>query len=102
MQVQIPEAHGDQLLLGEIAPVTPFVAPLLAHRVSHRPVQLHTDQIVLIQVVQVAAPAADPDARLAHGDGKLMPTLAGLLSCGTVTCIRRLGCLVRPYNSAAV
>ena len=40
-QVQVTEAHGDQLLQGEIAPVPPFVAPLLARRVSRGPVQLH-------------------------------------------------------------
>ena len=61
--------------VGEVPPVTSFIAPLLGLGVGGLPVQFHADQVLLVKIVQVDAPAADPDAGLPRGDRKPMPTL---------------------------
>src|ERR1700677_2221909 len=74
-QVQVPEAHRDDLLVGKVPPVTPPIAPLLAGRVGGLPVQLHANQVILVKIVQVNTSADARDTRLPRGNRKAMPTL---------------------------
>jgi len=74
-KVEESDAHGDGLGGGQVGTVTPDVPPSLVGRVGGGSVEFDAELVVLVEVVQVPAAIAVPDARLPSGCGQPMRAL---------------------------